>query len=179
MDSVVCELVHEVAQKEVLLAVQLRMKLLKDEVANQLLNLLINETIVTECEAIAAAVAYEAIKERFLKIQQFGAYNLVGTVLQMIFTCYRESLVVIGLQRIKVRRIRLSIDRWRRFTAMQIRRRKEKETFPACPSRRTFQQQVSSLKSKGEPLNVSLKRKSLVEQSAAAKRFNSLSGKKK
>ena len=74
-------------------------------------------------------------------------------------------------------RIRRWIRKWRRFTASQIRRRKEKQTFPACPSRLVFDQQIASLKSKGESPGVSLKRKSLVEQTISVKRCNSLSGK--
>lgn len=74
------------------------------------------------------------------------------------------------------RKIRRCIAKWRRFTALQMRRRKEKQTFPACPSRMVFSQQIASLKSKGESSGVSLKRKSLVEQSVSVKRCNSLSG---
>lgn len=77
---------------------------------------------------------------------------------------------------VKKRRIRRWITKWRRFAVLQIRRRKEKQTFPACPSRMVFGQQITSLKSKGESHSSSLKRKSLVEQTASVKRLNSLSG---
>ena len=79
-------------------------------------------------------------------------------------------------QLVKEHRVRRWIGKWRKFTALQIRRRKEKQTFPACPSRKIFGQQISSLKSKGESTSSPLKRKSLVQQSACVKRFNSLSG---
>lgn len=77
---------------------------------------------------------------------------------------------------VKKHRIRRWIAKWRRFTVLRIRRRKEKQTFPACPSRLVFGQQIISLKSKGESQSTSLKRKSLVEQTANVKRLNSLSG---
>ncbi len=73
-------------------------------------------------------------------------------------------------------RVRRWIGKWRRFTELQIRRRKEKQTFPACPSRVIFEQQIFSLKSKGESAVAPLKRKSLLQQNVCVKRFNSLSG---
>ena len=66
------------------------------------------------------------------------------------------------------------IMKWRRFTAMRIRRRKENQTFPAGPSHLLLGQQVLSLKSKGE--TSSLKRKSVMENSVNVKRVNYLSG---
>lgn len=77
---------------------------------------------------------------------------------------------------IQKRRICRWIAKWRRFAVLQIRRRKEKQTFPACSSRMVFGQQIISLKSKGESHSPSLKRKSLVEQAVNVKRLNSLSG---
>lgn len=77
---------------------------------------------------------------------------------------------------VEMHRIRRWIGIWRRFTLLQIRRRKEKQTFPACPTRMDFGEQVASLRSKGENTGACLKRKSLVEQTATVKRFNSLSG---
>ena len=64
--------------------------------------------------------------------------------------------------------------KWRRFTAIRIRRRKENQTFPAGPSHLLLGQQVLSLKSKGE--TSSLKRKSVMENSVNVKRVNYLSG---
>jgi hypothetical protein len=95
----------------------------------------------------------------------------------MLFRLFREIMVSRVSELVKQLRVRRWIRKWRRFTALQIRRRKEKQTFPACPSRLVFDQQIASLKSKGESPGVSLKRKSLVEQTVSVKRCNSLSGK--
>lgn len=71
-----------------------------------------------------------------------------------------------------VKRLNRWILKWRRFTATKIKRRTENQTFPAGPSHLLLEQQVASLKSKGE---TSLKRKSVMEQSANVKRLHSLS----
>ena len=90
---------------------------------------------------------------------------------------FREKLV----ERVKCivsdRRLRCWISRWRRFTISSIRRRLEKQTFPACPSRLLLQEQAAMLKSKGEQVVPSLKRKSIIEQVANVKRLHALSGK--
>ncbi|XP_057368752.1 germinal-center associated nuclear protein-like [Daphnia carinata] len=150
VDNVVHDQVKSLCIEEIQMAARLHDSAIKEKHARRLLEALVSELIAIESRVVASDVACEAVKTREI---------MVSRVLDLT----------------SKRKIRRCIAKWRRFTALQMRRRKEKQTFPACPSRMVFSQQIASLKSKGESPGVSLKRKSLVEQSVSVKRCNSLS----
>lgn len=152
----------------------LRAEFARENFVRRLLKSLLDEAITKESQAVAHAVARQAIQTRF-----------VGLILKklhkdVLFDCLRrfnrEEMVYRVSEVVGEFRIRRWIRQWRQFTEIQIRRRKEKQTFPACPSRMDFPQQISSLKSKGERIGQPMKRKSLIEQNLKVKRLNSYSG---
>ncbi|KZS21198.1 Germinal-center associated nuclear-like protein [Daphnia magna] len=150
VENVVYDQVKTLCIEEIQMAARLHDSAMKEKHARRVLDALVSELIAIESRVVASDVACEAVETR---------ENMVSRVLDLT----------------SKRKIRRCIAKWRRFTALQMRRRKEKQTFPACPSRMVFSQQIASLKSKGESSGVSLKRKSLVEQSVSVKRCNSLS----
>ncbi|KAI9558454.1 hypothetical protein GHT06_015241 [Daphnia sinensis] len=150
VENVVHDQVKTLCIEEIQSAARLHDSAMKEKHARRVLDALVSELIAIESRVVASDVACEAVKTREIMVSQV-------------------------LDLTSKRKIRRCIEKWRRFTALQMRRRKEKQTFPACPSRMVFSQQIASLKSKGESPGVSLKRKSLVEQSVSVKRCNSLS----
>ena len=82
-------------------------------------------------------------------------------------------------RRVLHRRVCHCFQRWRRYAQRKIRRRTEKQTFPAGPSLLSYEQQVFALTSKGESRPAtSVKRKSVLDLALNAKRLNALSGKR-
>lgn len=150
-----------------------RADLMKENLARHVFESLVNETVAKESKVAAFDVAHQAIQTRSEQLENIFLKYLLFLKFPFL---NREEMVSRVSKIIREFRIRRWFTQWRTYTELKIRRRKEKQTFPACPSRMVFHQQIASLKSKGEQSGHPLKRKSLVQQSVNVKRFNSLSG---